>query len=444
MEVFGTAHKSTFFQLAARDQTDVALFHSKAALVLFPIFGEPTDEAIMKKVIMGNHAVSYGVRLSRVEVISAYPITPQTQIVEELSELCARGELEAKFIKVESEHSAMAACIGASAGGARAFTATSSQGLALMHEVLHWAAGARLPIVLANVNRALAPGWSIWTEQTDSLAQRDTGWLQIYCESNQEVLDTTIQAFKIAETLSLPVMVILDAFFLSHTYEPVDIPDQKDVDQFLPPYQPSVKMDIRDPHAFGALVTPDYYYEFRYNIQKDFERAPGIIETVGREFGERFGRYYGLLEKYEMDDAEIVLVTSSTITSTARAVVRERRARGEKIGLLKVRVFRPFPFAAIRQALRGVRKAAIIDRNISLGHHGIFFSEIKSALYGQAAAPQLFGFIAGLGGRDVTPDTIHDIIEITRREPEPKQDIYWIGLKSAEPKAAAPEMAAVK
>ncbi len=398
----------------------------------------------MKKVIMGNHAVSYGARLSRVEVISAYPITPQTQIVEELSELCARGELKAKFIKVESEHSAMAACIGASAGGARAFTATSSQGLALMHELLHWASAARLPIVLANVNRALAPGWSIWSEQTDSLAQRDTGWLQIYCESNQEVLDTTIQAFRIAETLSLPVMIVLDAFFLSHTYEPVDVPDQAEVDRYLPPFEPKIKMDIRDPHAFGALVTPENYMEFRYNIQRDFERAPAVIEEAGRQFGEQFGRYYGLLEKFEMDDAELVLVTSSTITSTARAVVKERRARGEKIGLLKVRVFRPFPFAALREALGGLPRAAVIDRNISFGHHGIFFSEIKSALYGRPDAPELFGFIAGLGGRDVTPETINEIIDIAQSEPAPQKEIYWIGLKSAGEKASSRRMAAVK
>ncbi|MBC7260791.1 MAG: pyruvate ferredoxin oxidoreductase, partial [Chloroflexi bacterium] len=192
----------------------------------------------MEKVIMGNHAVSYGVQLARVQVIAAYPITPQTQVVEMLSEFCAEGLLDAKFIKVESEHSVMAAVVGASIAGARAFTATSSHGLALMHEVLHWASGGRLPIVLANVNRALGPGWNVWTEQTDSLAQRDTGWIQFYCETNQEVLDMVIQAYKIAETVLLPVMLVLDAFVLSHTEEPVDIPDQATVDQFLPPYQP--------------------------------------------------------------------------------------------------------------------------------------------------------------------------------------------------------------
>ena len=384
----------------------------------------------MKTVLMGNHAVSHAARLARVEVVSAYPITPQTQIVEELSELCASGELAAKFIKVESEHSAMAACIGASAAGARAFTATSSQGLALMHEVLHWASGARLPIVMAEVNRALAPGWSIWTEQTDSLAQRDTGWLQFYCESNQEVLDTTLQAFAISEQLALPSMVVLDAFFLSHTYEPVDVPTQEEVDAFLPPYEPAMKLDVADPHAFGSLVGPDAYFEFRYAIQQSFGRALDVIEQVGAQFAKRFGRRYGLIERYRMEDAQLVLVTASTITSTARYVVDQRRARGEKVGLLKVRTFRPFPFEALRQALCGVPKVAVVDRNLSFGHHGIFHAELKSALYGQPGAPRVFGFVAGLGGRDITPQTLDEIIDTAQRLERPDQEIYWVGLKT--------------
>ena len=219
-----------------------------------------------KQVISGNHAVSYGVMLARAQVISAYPITPQTQIVEMLSELCASGQLKAKFIKVESEHSAMAACIGASITGARTFTATSSQGLALMHELIHWAANARLPIVLADVNRAMGPGWSIWTDQNDSLSQRDTGWLQFYCESNQEVIDTIIQAFKIAETVYLPVMVVLDAFFLSHTSEPVEIPPVKLVDKYLPSFKPDIKMDIKSSHAFGGVTTPEYNFALKYKF----------------------------------------------------------------------------------------------------------------------------------------------------------------------------------
>jgi pyruvate/2-oxoacid:ferredoxin oxidoreductase alpha subunit len=379
----------------------------------------------MEKVIMGNHAVSYGVQLSRAQVIAAYPITPQTQIVEMLSEFCADGLLDAKFIKVESEHSAMAAVIGASSAGVRAFTATSSHGLALMHEMLHWAAGARLPIVLANVNRALGPGWSVWTEQTDSLAQRDTGWLQFYCETNQEVVDTVIQAFKIAESVRMPVMLVLDAFVLSHTEEPVDIPDQETVDAFLPPYVPQFKLQPDDPHAFGGLVAPDNYMELRYKMQMAMEEAVDVTKQVGADFGQAFGRPYDLLERYRMDDAETALVTCSSITSTSRVVVDELRANGEKVGLVKMRLFRPFPFDAVRKALAGVKKAAIIDRNISFGQGGIFAAEIKAALYDAPQHPGVFPFIIGLGGRDVTPDSIRGIVRYAQEHDAPEGEIIW-------------------
>ncbi len=383
----------------------------------------------MEKVIMGNHAVSYGAMLARAQVIAAYPITPQTQIVEMLSELCAEGLLDAKFIKVESEHSAMAACIGASSAGARAFTATSGHGLALMHEMLHWAAGARLPIVMANVNRAMGPGWSIWTEQTDSLAQRDTGWLQFYCESNQEVLDSVLQAFKIAEQVLLPTMLVLDAFVLSHTQEPVDIPDQELVDSYLPPYHAQYKLDTRDPHAFGALVMPSHYMELRYKMQKAMEGAVEVARQADEEFREVFGRGYGLVEKYRLEGAEVVLVTSATITSTARVVVDELREEGHRIGLLKVRMFRPFPAEDVRAALAGASKVAVIDRNISFGHGGIFAEEMKSALYNGSHRPPVFGFIIGLGGRDVTPASIQGIADYTFEHDAPEAEIIWREVK---------------
>ena len=383
----------------------------------------------MEKVIMGNHAVSYGAKLARSQVIAAYPITPQTHIVEMLSEFCANGLLDAKFIKVESEHSVMAACIGAASAGARAFTATSSQGLALMHELLHWAAGARLPIVMANVNRAMGPGWSIWTEQTDSLAQRDTGWLQFYCESNQEVLDTVIQAFKIAEQVLLPTMLVLDAFVLSHTQEPVDIPDQELVDSYLPPYRARYKLDTRDPHAFNGLVSPAHYMELRYKMQRAMEEAVEVARQADEGFREVFGRSYGLVEKYHLEDAEVVLVTSATITSTARVVVDELREEGHKIGLLKMRMFRPFPAEDVREALAGASKVAVIDRNISFGHGGIFAEEIKSALYNGSHRPPIFGFIIGLGGRDVTPASIRGIAEYTFEHDVPEGEIIWRGVK---------------
>ncbi len=382
----------------------------------------------MKKVIMGNHAVSYGVRASGVKVISAYPITPQTQIVELLSEMCANGEIDAKFIKVESEHSALTAVVGASAAGVRAFTATSAQGLLLMHEILHWAVGARLPIVLANVNRAVGPPWSIWTDQNDSLSQRDTGWLQLYCESNQETQDTIVQAFKIAEAVRLPVMLVLDAFFLSHTYEIVDILEPGDVEKFLPPYEADVRVDVEDSHSFGNLASPDTYFELRYMIQKAMEEARDVVKKVDKEFEEHFGRGYGVVRPYRCDDAEIILVTSGTVASTARVVVDELREEGIKIGSLKIRLFRPFPFDEVYDVLSKAKKVAVIDRNISFGHHGIFFQEVKSALYGRTDVP-IVGYITGIGGRDVTPGVIREIAENAIKEKNPDRNINWIGVK---------------
>jgi len=382
----------------------------------------------MKKVIMGNHAVSYGVRASGVKVISAYPITPQTQVVELLSEMCANGEIDAKFIKVESEHSALTACVGASAAGVRAFTATSSQGLLLMHEIIHWAVGARLPIVLANINRAVGPPWSIWTDQNDSLSQRDTGWLQIYCESNQETQDTIVQAFKIAETVKLPVMLVLDAFFLSHTYEIVDILEPEAVKDFLPPYETDVRVDTNDPHSFGNLASPDTYFELRFMIQKAMEGARDVVKKVDKEFEERFGRGYGIVKPYRCDDAEIILVTSGTIASTARVVVDEMRDEGIKIGSLKIRLFRPFPFDEVYEVLSKAKKVAVIDRNISFGHHGIFFQEVKSALYGRTDVP-VIGYITGIGGRDVTPGVIREIAEKAIKDKNPEREINWINVK---------------
>ncbi len=381
------------------------------------------------KVIEGTHAASYATKLARVKVISAYPITPQTSIVEKLSEMCANGEMDAEFIKVESEHSAMAAVIGSEATGARSFTATSSQGLALMHEVLHWAAGARLPIVLANVNRALGPPWNIWADQTDSLAQRDTGWIQFYCESNQEVLDMVIQAFRLGEQVMLPVMVNMDAFFLSHTSEPVALPKQELVDQFLPPYNPKLKLDLDDPHAFGGLAMPNSYMEFRYNIQESMEEAARLIPIVAEEYAQLTGRHHGtLIEKYRTENADYLLFTAGTIAGTTRLVIDEYRDKGIKIGMVKIRAFRPFPVQEIREAVKGVQKIGVIDRNFSFGKSGIFFDEIKGALYNADTHPMMNGYVAGLGGRDVTPAQIREIADHLMNSSK-GQDLIWIGVK---------------
>lgn len=383
----------------------------------------------MKKVLTGNQAVAHGILLSRAEVISAYPITPQTTIVENLAELCADGILEAKFLRVESEHSALASIIGASMVGARTFTATSSQGLALMHEMLHWAAGARLPIVMANVNRALGAPWNIWNDQTDSLSQRDTGWIQFYCENNQEVLDTVIQAFMIAEEVYIPVMVVLDAFFLSHTSEPVEIPEAGEVDKFLPKYHPRYKCDVNDPHSFNLMVSPEYYQEFRYKIQCAMEEAKEVAKRVDDLFAKSFGRGYGPIEGHLCDDAEVILVTTGTVTSTSRGTIARMRERGVKVGLLKIKMFRPFPGEEVKEALRAAQKVAVIDRNISFGCGGIFGHEIKATLCDEEKRPQVFDFVTGLGGRDVTPSLITEIIEYTCQNERPEGEIIWVGMR---------------
>ena len=279
----------------------------------------------MKQVAEGSQAVSEAVRLAKVQVIAAYPITPQTHIVENLSQHCANGTLNARFICVESEHSAMAAIIGAASSGVRTFTATSSHGLAYMHELLHWASGARLPIIIADVNRALGPGWNIWLDQTDSLSQRDTGWIQLYCEDSQDVLDTTLMAYRLAESVNLPAMIVLDAFFLSHTYEPVDIPDQEPVDKFLPPFLPRFQLDTADPAAFNQFVAPQAYMEMRYNIQTAMEQVPENYSRIAEEFETVFDRQHNPAEAVQCEDADIIFVTAGT--AVRRWIICAMRAK---------------------------------------------------------------------------------------------------------------------
>jgi pyruvate/2-oxoacid:ferredoxin oxidoreductase alpha subunit len=378
---------------------------------------------------MGNHSVSWGVMRSRVNMISAYPITPQTQIVEELSELCASGKLDARFIKVESEHSAMACVIGSAASGARSFTATSAQGLALMHELLHWASLGRLPIVLVNVNRAMAPGWSIWSDQTDALAQRDTGLMQWYCETNQEVLDSVILGYKVAEQVNLPVMIVLDAFLLSHTYEPVEVPPQDVVDRFLPPWNAKYRLDVENPQAFGALTSPEHYMELRYIQQLAMEKALGVTVTEGDSYGKAFGRHYSLIEEYWMDGAEVALLCAGSMTATAREAVDRMRDGGLPVGLIKLRVFRPFPAQVLRDALAPLKKLAVIDRNISVGAEGIFAQEVKAAMQEAEKSPQIHPFIVGLGGRDITPETFESAIRTVMGRAKPEGRPEWLELK---------------
>ncbi|MDD3081944.1 MAG: transketolase C-terminal domain-containing protein [Desulfobacterales bacterium] len=382
----------------------------------------------MREVIEGSHAVAEAVRLARVKMMSAYPITPQTHIVEELSKYCAEGKINGSFMCVESEHSAMASVIGAASGGVRTFTASSSHGLALMHEMLHWAAGARLPIVMAEVNRALGPGWNLWMDQSDSLAQRDTGWIQLYCEDGQEALDTVLQAYRLAEILSLPVMVVLDAFFLSHTYEPVDIPDQGAVDRFLPAYVPKIQMDTKNPCALNQMAPPPVYMEMRRSMQSAMEMAPDVFGQVEDEFFSVFERRYGPVDAFCCEDAEVILVMAGTMASTCRQMVMDLREKGEKVGLLKLKMFRPFPAEAVYQNLRSAKKIAVVDRNCSFGVGGIFAQEIRASLYNRPERPPVFSYIAGLGGRDITVQTLETIYRMTYEQAAPRPESVWVGL----------------
>ncbi|WP_087037515.1 pyruvate ferredoxin oxidoreductase [Thermococcus litoralis] len=390
-----------------------------------------------KKVVSGNYAAAYAAKHARVEVVAAYPITPQTSIIEKIAEFIANGEVEnLQYVPVESEHSAMAACIGASATGARAFTATSAQGLALMHEMLHWAAGARLPIVMVDVNRAMAPPWSVWDDQTDSLAQRDTGWLQFYAENNQEVYDGVLMAFKIAEheKVNLPVMVVESAFILSHTYDVVDMPEQEEIDEFLPPRKPLYTLtDFENPFSVGALGTPADYYEFRYKIAKAMEEAKKVIKEVGKEYGERFGRDYSqMIELYKTDDAEIVFMGMGSLMGTVKEAVDMLRSEGYKVGAAKVRWFRPFPREELYELAKNVEGIAVLDRNFSFGQEGILFNEAKGVLYNTDAKPIMKNYIVGLGGRDIT---VNDVKAIAKNMKEIIQkgkldrEIEWYHLK---------------
>ena len=380
-------------------------------------------------ILTGNQAAAWGAFLARIEVCSAYPITPQTTIIESLAELMPKAAWPSRFVTVESEHSAMAVCIGASATGARVFTATSAQGIALMHELLHWASGSRLPIVMVDVNRAMAPGWSIWTDQNDSLSQRDTGWAQIYCSTAQDVLDHVIMAFRMAEETDVPVMVVEDAFVLSHTAEAVEVPAQATVDRFLGPRRARFKLDVDRPAAFGGLLGPDVYQEVRQDLHDSLLRLETLAPRVYAEWERLTGRSYDIVRTWHMEDARVALVTSGTVSETAQEVVESEWARRERVGLVQVRLFRPFPAARLREVLRGVEKVAVIDRNCSYGHHGIFFQELKSALYGlpDAERPKAYGYVMGLGGRDIGVDAIEDVLRRTTGRDVPVPETQWLG-----------------
>jgi pyruvate/2-oxoacid:ferredoxin oxidoreductase alpha subunit len=364
----------------------------------------------MKKVLMGTEAAALAAKLARIQVVSAYPITPQTVIVENLADIIGRGELDAKYIPVESEHTAMASCIGASMVGARAFTATSSQGLVYMHEMLHYAAGARVPVVMVNCNRALSPPWNLYCDHTDSLAQRDTGWLQYYCANAQDVLDSILIAYAVAERALLPVMINIDAFYLTHTSEILDVPDQEEVDRFLPPYRPTSKMDVNDPKTFGNVCGADLYTSIKFKRHCDTLSLEKLWDQTAIQFADHFNRSHSSVEAYQTEDADVCIVSIGTATEAVRMAVDRLREEGFKAGSLRLAIIRPFPLEGFRRAIANARHVIVIDRDISFGAEGIVAQEVKSGLFDRHEQVKITGFVAGVGGNDISVEAIVTLV----------------------------------
>ncbi|MDD5254571.1 MAG: pyruvate ferredoxin oxidoreductase [Candidatus Omnitrophica bacterium] len=370
----------------------------------------------MKEFLEGSRAIAEIVKRCRPGVISAYPITPQTHIVEDLAQFVADGALKCEFVNVESEHSAASVVLGGVAAGVRSYTATSSQGLFYMMEVLFNIAGMRLPLVLTCANRAISAPINIWNDQQDSISLRDSGWVQMYAEDIQEASDFHMLAYKLTEDASimLPVMVCMDGFILTHGIETVDMPRQEEVDKFLPPYRPLYKLDTADPVSMGILADPDYYMETRFAIQETMKKVLEKIPVLTQDFSKAFGRAYnGLVEGYRIDDAEKVIVALGSVCGTIKEVVDELRSKGKKVGLLKITTFRPFPAQKVQEALKDIPKVAVLDRALSLGSYAPVAAEVKAAFFGKKKGPKVISsFIAGLGGRDITKDSIREVFSL--------------------------------
>ncbi len=368
----------------------------------------------MMKVVEGSYAVAHAVMCCSPDVVSAYPITPQTHIVEHLSQLVADGELDSEFLTVDSEFTALSVLVGSSAMGARCYSSTTSQGLALMYEVLFNVSGLRMPVVMTVANRALGAPLNIWNDQQDSISARDVGWLQLYAENVQEAVDTHPQAYKIAEDPDIltPAMVCMDGFILTHVYEPVELLDKEKVMGFLPAYKPADILDPANPKTFGAFADPSTYTEFRYQLFEAQERALAKIEQVAKEFGETFGRYYGgLIDTYQSEDAEVVIVTMGSVIGTIKDAIDEMRKEGIKVGLVKVRSYRPFPVQALRNALKDAPVIAVLEKDVSIGNEAGLLTDLKAAFYNSNIRTPILGFTAGLGGRDITIKDIRRMVE---------------------------------
>jgi pyruvate ferredoxin oxidoreductase alpha subunit len=378
-------------------------------------------------------AIGEAVKLANADVVAAYPITPQTHIVEHLAELVANGELDASYIPVESEHSAMSACLGSSAVGARTFTATAGQGLELMHEVLYVASSMRLPVIMTVANRALSSPLSVWGDHSDVMSVRDTGWVQIFAENGQETVDNVLCAFRIGEDprVLLPVMVHLDGFYLSHMIEPIVFPEQSQVDKFLPPFKYPLPLHPDKPVTMGAFAMPIIYAETKKAQEVNLEAAKKVVLECWSEFGKLLGRSYSPVEHYHSEDAKVLLLPLGGFSETAMTAVDKMRGEGRSVGLVRIRLWRPFPFAEIRQAVKDAETLIVLDRAISFGGPGgPVCSEVRSALYGEAKRPKVVSFVGGLGGRDITPDEFEEIvdkgIEISEKGSDKEFEIFGV------------------
>ena len=382
----------------------------------------------MLKQIEGSHAVAHVVAQCRPHVISAYPITPQTHIVEELADIVGAGQLDAEFVNVESEFSAASVVLGASAAGARAYTATSSQGLLLMSEVIYCIAGMRLPIVLTCANRAISAPLSIWNDQQDSMAVRDAGWIQLHAEDNQEASDLHIQAFKIAEQTFLPVMVCMDGFILTHAYEPVDIPEQKEVDDFLPAFKPKHIVDPRWPRGIGLFADPRFYMETRYILHRALEKSEDTIKEVSSEFAKAFGRASGgFIKTYKLEEAEVVVISMGSVVGTIKELIDQLEEKGKKVGLLQICSYRPFPRKEVYNALKDKMNIVVLEKCISLGRGGILASDIRwSFPRAEKKDRNISSFVAGLGGRNISIDDLRYMVEKVEKEPV---EFEFLGLR---------------
>lgn len=390
----------------------------------------------------GNVAAATGVQLARAQVIAAYPITPQTPLTEKLSELVESGSLDAEYILVESEHSAMAVCIAASTAGARAFTATSANGLLYMNEQLHWAVGARLPLVMCVANRGIGAPWTVWNDQQDSMSQRDVGWIQLYANDHQQIIDSVIKAFKLAQEVSIPVMVCYDGYLLSHTYMPFDQPEQAGVDSFLPLFSPEHFLDPDNPGNFNTVTLPDIrpgvdgemapgYIEIRQTLQEDLRASVDVYEAIDSEYLEIFGRGgTPLVEEYCCDDAEFVAVCIGSLSYQFRDVIDIMRESGKQVGVMGVQMYRPFPDKAIVKALKGKKGIMVFEKAVSYGNQGPLFADIKAAMYPLNERPFIQNYILGLGGREIKTEHLIEALTQSITAPGPKEDTpQWLGLK---------------